>query len=187
MVERVKLSRDTQTPSAGLKEGSVRSGKSSTRRTRKIGLAAKATRRKTFTSEDGDNHKPGPGRPRGSVNRVNAIIKEAALLAVEQTGENGRGKGGVVGFFRRVCRKDPRAMVGLLQKIMPTQVTLEGDIEHTHNHYSTAADIRKELAARGLAVDEIFERPMKVIEHRKDELKEPPKEKSAIEKALVKV
>jgi hypothetical protein len=190
MVARVKLLQDTSDdPKTGLDRRSVHS--KTKPRTRTLGPASRTRRKKkaTFTGKDGDKPSPAMGRPPGSVNKTTRILKEAILLAAEQTGENLRGRHGLVGYLRRIARKEPKAFTALLGRVLPMQVNVQGEIDHTHEHrhYDSTADIRKALRERGITVDEIYERPMKVIEHRKDELELPEKKKSAVERALVNV
>src|SRR5262245_41259933 len=69
------------------------------------------------------------GRPRGSQAKMTRILKEAALLAAEQVGENFKGKGGLVGYLRRIARTEPRAFTALLARILPLQVFAKLDID----------------------------------------------------------
>lgn len=66
-----------------------------------------------------------PGRPKGTPNKTTATLKEAILLAAEETGEDTKGKGGLVGYLRRVAKEDVKAFSGLLGKVLPMQVTGE--------------------------------------------------------------
>lgn len=187
MVARVKLLQDTpDQPQARLNRGSVRS--KTKRGGRKLGPHARTKRKKaTFTGPDGD--KPARGRPVGSANKTTRIVREAILLAAEQVGENLRGRHGLVGYLRRIARREPKAFTALLGRVLPMQVNVEGSIDHNHEHqhYTSVAEIRKALRDRGITVDEIYEKPMKVIEHRKEELTLPQKKKSAVERAMVNV
>lgn len=69
----------------------------------------------------------GPGRPMGSTNKTTAQLKEAILLAAEQTGADGKGKEGTVGYLKLLAREEPKAFAGLLGKVLPLQLTGEGD------------------------------------------------------------
>lgn len=183
MAERVKLERDTQTPNNGLKSGSVRSRKKHKRPRVKTGTAARAL----FTENGGDNPPPARGRPPGAQNKTTRILKEALLLAAEQTGENLRGRHGLVGYLRRQARREPRAFMGMLARVLPMQVNVDSTALVEVRNYHSVADIKSALRERGITVDEIYEKPMKVIEHRKDELNVKAKPKSAVERALVNV
>ena len=65
----------------------------------------------------------GPGRPKGSPNRVTVVLKEAILLAAETAGEDGQGRDGLEGYCRFLAREEPRAFATLLGKVLPLQVT----------------------------------------------------------------
>jgi hypothetical protein len=72
---------------------------------------------------------PGPragkGRPKGSLNKTTATLKEAILKAAELSGRDGKGKDGLVGYLRRVADDEPKAFAGLLGRVLPLQVTGE--------------------------------------------------------------
>jgi hypothetical protein len=73
---------------------------------------------------------PGPaagrGRPKGSLNKTTATLKDAILRAAELSGRDTKGKDGLVGYLRRIADEDPKAFSGLLGRIIPLQVTGEG-------------------------------------------------------------
>jgi hypothetical protein len=73
---------------------------------------------------------PGPhagkGRPKGSLNKTTATLKEAILKAAELSGNNGKGKDGLIGYLKRVADEDVKAFAGLLGRVLPLQVTGEG-------------------------------------------------------------
>jgi len=87
----------------------------------------------------------GIGRKKGTPNKTTAVLKEAILLAAEQVGENGRGKDGLVGYIKRVARKDTKAMAALLGKVLPLQVV--GDPEHPLHHVAMTLDEFRRAAA----------------------------------------
>jgi hypothetical protein len=68
----------------------------------------------------------GPGRPKGVPNKTTQALKDAILLAAEKEGEDGKGKGKLTGYLRRVAREDVKAFSGLLGRVLPLQVTGEG-------------------------------------------------------------
>lgn len=71
---------------------------------------------------------PGPGRPKGLVNKTTALLKEAVLLAAELVGEDGKGKDGLVGFLQKQAAKENNApFMALLARILPMQVAGEGE------------------------------------------------------------
>lgn len=65
----------------------------------------------------------GKGRVAGVPNRTTRVLKEAILEAAEAVGENGKGKDGLVGYLKRVARKDVKAFSALLGKVLPMTVT----------------------------------------------------------------
>jgi hypothetical protein len=72
--------------------------------------------------------KPGErrgGRRKGTPNKTTAALKEAILLAAEQTGEDGRGKDGLVGYLRHVAEKEVRSFTALLGRVLPLQLNGE--------------------------------------------------------------
>jgi hypothetical protein len=64
----------------------------------------------------------GAGRPKGSLNKTTAILKDAVLLAAEQAGE----KEGMVGYLKKQAVENPPAFLTLLGKVLPLQVTGDG-------------------------------------------------------------
>lgn len=72
----------------------------------------------------GDNlNRPGPGRPKGSVNKTTALLKDAILKAAEQAG--GGGEEGLVNYLTAQASESPAAFMSLLGKVLPMQVTGE--------------------------------------------------------------
>lgn len=80
---------------------------------------------------DSGKRKPpaaGKGRPKGAVNKSTAKLKDAILLAAEQSGRDKAGKDGLVGYLRRVADEDVKSFSTLLGKVLPIQVA--GDSEN---------------------------------------------------------
>lgn len=69
----------------------------------------------------------GRGRPKGATNKTTALLKEAILQAAEAHGENGKGKGKLKGYLTLLAREEKKAFAQLLGKVMPLQVTGDGD------------------------------------------------------------
>jgi len=65
--------------------------------------------------------KGGPGRPKGSQNRLTIQVKEAILQAFDEAG----GKD----YLVAIAQSEPRAFLVLLGKILPTEVI--GDLNTT--------------------------------------------------------
>ena len=70
----------------------------------------------------------GPGRPKGSRNKVSGLLKEAILLAAENAG-NQIGNEGLVSYLEEQAIQHPAAFMTLLGKVLPMQVT--GDLRAT--------------------------------------------------------
>jgi hypothetical protein len=68
--------------------------------------------------------KPGPGRPKGVVNKTTGLLKDAILKAAEKAG----GKDGLVGYLQTQAKDNPQSFLPLLGKVLPMQVTgADGD------------------------------------------------------------
>ena len=65
----------------------------------------------------------GPGRPKGSVNKTTALLKDAVLMAAENAG----GKAGLVGYLTLQAAENPGPFLTLLGKVLPMQVTGAND------------------------------------------------------------
>lgn len=73
-----------------------------------------------------DRPKPsnaGKGRVKGVPNKTTALLKDAILQAADQAG----GKDGLVGYLRLRAVDTPGPFLALLGKVLPMQVTGEGD------------------------------------------------------------
>lgn len=68
-----------------------------------------------------------PGRPKNVPNKITAVLKDAILLAASQVGEDDRGKGGLLGYLRKVARSYPKTYSALLSRIIPLQITGKND------------------------------------------------------------
>lgn len=66
------------------------------------------------------------GRKPGSVNKTTKALREAILEAAERSGRDRQGKGGLVGYLKRVADEDTKSFSILLGKVLPLQVTGEG-------------------------------------------------------------
>ena len=63
----------------------------------------------------------GPGRPKGSPNKMPALLKDAVLKAADSAG----GPEGLVGYLTTQAIENPVPFMTLLGKILPMQVTGE--------------------------------------------------------------
>tara|TARA_R100001086_G_scaffold211289_1_gene127189 strand:+ start:1743 stop:2027 length:285 start_codon:yes stop_codon:yes gene_type:complete len=69
----------------------------------------------------------GAGRKKGGTNAVNKLIKDAVIEAAEIVGADGEGKDGLVGYLQKRAEDQPQAFMGMLSRIIPTQVEGTGD------------------------------------------------------------
>ena len=96
------------------------------------------------------------GRRKGSPHRkIPTIIREAALIACENVGRDGRGKDGLIGYFERIALVEPVAMVGLVGKILPYQVN--ATVASVDVRYRSSEEILAEMRARGIEVQRLAE------------------------------
>jgi hypothetical protein len=69
----------------------------------------------------------GKGRKAGVPNKTTAVLKDAILAAAVAVGYDGKGKEGLTGYLKLVASTDVKAFAGLLGKVLPLQITGEGD------------------------------------------------------------
>lgn len=63
------------------------------------------------------------GRKKGTPNKTTALLKDAILKAAEAAG----GSQGMVGYLQLQAMENPGPFMALLGKVLPMQVTGEGD------------------------------------------------------------
>lgn len=64
--------------------------------------------------------KPGPGRPKGSVNKTTALLKDAILQAARKAG--GNTEDGIVNYLETQAIENPAPFMSLLGKVLPMQL-----------------------------------------------------------------
>ena len=64
----------------------------------------------------------GPGRPKGSPNKMPALLKDAVLKAADSAG----GSEGLVGYLKTQAIENPGPFLTLLGKVLPLQMTGDG-------------------------------------------------------------
>lgn len=69
----------------------------------------------------------GPGRPKGSRNRHTIELKDAIRRAAEEVGEDGAGKGKLVGYLRRLAKDEPVAFTSLIKATLPKEIAGDPD------------------------------------------------------------
>ena len=62
--------------------------------------------------------KPGPGRPKGVPNKMNALLKDSIIEAATKAG----GEGGLVGYLTLQAQENPGPFLTLLGKVLPMQI-----------------------------------------------------------------
>jgi hypothetical protein len=90
--------------------------------------------------------KRGRGRPKGVKNYFTRNVREALFNAENRFGEDGRGKDGLEGFFFKLCGKEPKSVMTMLNGAMPKRIT----VERRPKQYRTLDEIREELAQYGI-------------------------------------
>ena len=78
------------------------------------------------TGNNGCRGIAGPGRPKGSTNKVSRLLKEVILLAGENAG-NEIGDNGLVSYLQEQAIQHPTAFMTLLGKVLPMQVAAEAE------------------------------------------------------------
>lgn len=96
-------------------------------------------------------HEKKKGRVKGVPNKITFMVKEAILQATALSGEDKRGKGGAVGYLKRIADYKPELFVRLLERLLPYQVTGKdgGPVQMT---YETIEDVKQRMKERGLPV-----------------------------------
>jgi hypothetical protein len=69
----------------------------------------------------------GKGRVKGVPNKTTAVLKDAILLAAEEVGQDGSGKGGLKGYLTYVAKSDVKAFSALLGRVLPLQLAGDED------------------------------------------------------------
>lgn len=64
------------------------------------------------------------GRKSGAKNLIPASMKEAFKVALTLSGNDTRGKGGMIGYFKRICDDYPELATRMIEKIMPSQMEI---------------------------------------------------------------
>ncbi len=65
------------------------------------------------------------GRPPGSRDRALVTLAELIKFAAELNGADGRGKDGLEGWLREMCRRYPKAFITLMGKLLPLEVKVQ--------------------------------------------------------------
>lgn len=96
-----------------------------------------------------------PGRPKGAVAKTTRVLKDAILLAAVAVGENGRGKGELVGYLTFLARREPKSFAALLGRVLPLQITgRDGGPVQVQD--LTREQVLLQLRERGIPVDQLL-------------------------------
>jgi hypothetical protein len=69
------------------------------------------------------HHFQNGGTPHGAKTKRAVLLHEAVLQAADEVGDDGQGRGKLVGYLRKMAQKDMKSFATLLAKIMPTQIS----------------------------------------------------------------
>lgn len=98
--------------------------------------------------------KPGnPGRKVGTTTKTTRLIREAILIAAELEGQDGKGKGKLIGYMRRMASEDMKAFAMLLGRVIPLQIETRTNEDKSEVTYHNVDDVRRELASRGISME----------------------------------
>ncbi len=61
-----------------------------------------------------------PGRPKGTLNKTTALLKDAILMAAAKAG--GDGEDGLVEYLTTQAKQNPQSFLPLLGKVLPLQI-----------------------------------------------------------------
>jgi hypothetical protein len=77
----------------------------------------------------GNAVRPGPGRPKGSQNKVTSTFREAMLLAVQELGDTQEvgkdGQGGLLGYLKVCGVLERKTFMLMMGRILPLKITAE--------------------------------------------------------------
>lgn len=98
--------------------------------------------------------KPGnPGRKVGTTTKTTRLIREAILIAAELEGQDGKGKGKLIGYMRRMAVEDMKAFAMLLGKVIPLQIENRTLDPRENVTYHSVEEVKRELASRGISME----------------------------------
>jgi hypothetical protein len=80
-------------------------------------------------------------------------IKDAILKTVEQVGEDGTGKDGIIGYFRRLAKNDPKSFLALLRSLPPGDRAQPTDAFERYETVEEAEEALREAGIVSMAPD----------------------------------
>ena len=109
------------------------------------------------------------GRKPGTQNATPKLLKDCILMAAELSGQDGEGKGGLVGLLLRMATEDLRAFAMLLGRVLPLQQIESRNDVPAEVVYRSVEEVQRELEERGIRLDVLARalqrRPSTLIEH----------------------
>ena len=94
------------------------------------------------------------GRPKGATNVMTRELREAILAGAAGCGEDGKGKGGLRGYMKRMAKEDTKTFGMLLRAILPADVKIEVTEQKT---YQSVDEAKAKLAELGIPTDVIYQ------------------------------
>jgi hypothetical protein len=106
---------------------------------------------KRFSTDDQPKRR---GRPKGATNLMTRELKEAILGGCSDCGEDGKGKGGLRGYMKRMAKEDSKTFGMLLRAIMPADVKIEVTEQKS---YQSVDEVKAKLSELGIPTDVIYQ------------------------------
>ena len=110
--------------------------------------------------DKGEKH-PNAGRPKGAKNVMTRVLKDAIVLAAEESRHAKDNGGRLVGYFIYLANERPDLFVRLLAKLLPLQEKERAQTAKQPGKpvkpaaYRTAAEARAAPIARGIPVRQV--------------------------------
>jgi hypothetical protein len=144
----------------------------------RLARGSQPLRRRAQGKRFDQKHQPrGRGRPKGARNLLTREVKEAIIIGLSELGEDLRGKGGLVGFIKRIGRYDLKTSAMLLRALIPMTVSTQQKSEII---YKSVEEARAELERAGIFFSDIFKlehvKHPKVIDAQASEVTQDSKE-----------
>ena len=75
-----------------------------------------------------EHPRPGPGRAKGSKNKIPYDLKRDLVEAAAEVGFDGEGDQGLKGYLKYLAIRHPKAFSHMLGKVLPLQITSDAPI-----------------------------------------------------------
>jgi hypothetical protein len=109
-----------------------------------------------FVPEKGEKH-PGAGRPKGAKNVMTRVLKNAILLAAEESQHAKNNGGGLVGYLIHIADTRPDIFARLLGRVMMLQEKerAKGPVKPATHGAAAAAEFDARLSAKGIGFPKV--------------------------------